>query len=56
MGKSAVILGPLLIGAVVLVSDSHRLGILSVSLLFIIGLVLLRLVDNSAEPSRDIKG
>jgi len=45
MGKSAVILGPLLIGAVVLLTNSHRWGILSVSLLFIIGLWLLRRVD-----------
>jgi len=45
MGKSAVILGPLLIGGVVLISDSHRWGMLSVSLLFIIGLWLLRRVD-----------
>ena len=45
MGKSAVILGPLIIGAVVLASDSHRFGMLSVSILFIIGLLLLRRVE-----------
>lgn len=48
MGKSAVILGPLLIGAVVLASDSHRLGMLSVSLLFITGLLLLRRVERES--------
>ena len=52
MGKSAVILGPLLIGVVVRVSDSHRWGILSVSLLFIIGLLLLRRVDALSKLGR----
>lgn len=41
MGKSAVIIGPLMIGLVSVLSDSHRLGILSILLLFIVGAALL---------------
>jgi len=53
MGKSAVILGPLLIGAVVILTDSHRLAMLSVSILFVIGLILLRRVDSLSKLSVD---
>ena len=41
MGKSAVLLGPLLVGAIVILSDNHRLGILSLVVFFIIGALLL---------------
>lgn len=46
MGKSAVIIGPLLIGLVGLISGSHRWGIMSVVVLFIIGGFLLMRVDR----------
>jgi len=41
MGKSAALLGPLLVGGIVIVSDNHRLGILSLVVFFVIGAVLL---------------
>jgi len=41
MGKSAVLLGPLLVGGIVLLTDNHRLGILSLLILFIAGAGLL---------------
>ncbi|MCW9024937.1 MAG: MFS transporter [Gammaproteobacteria bacterium] len=46
MGKFAAVLGPLMMGGVGLLTGSPRLGILSVSLLFIIGGVLLLFVDE----------
>jgi UMF1 family MFS transporter len=46
MGKSAVIIGPLLIGFVSLATGSHRWGMLSVVILFIIGGFLLIRVDR----------
>lgn len=46
VGKSAVILGPLMIGVVGLLTGSHRWGILSVSLLFIVGGILLWRVNQ----------
>jgi UMF1 family MFS transporter len=45
MGKFAAILGPVLVGWVALASDSSRLGILSILLLFIAGAILLSRVD-----------
>lgn len=49
LGKFAAVVGPLLVGAVSLASGSHRWGILSVVLLFIIGAWLLSKVDVLAE-------
>ncbi len=45
LGKFAAILGPLLVGAVSLASGSHRWGMLSVVVLFLIGGWLLSKVD-----------
>ena len=45
LGKFAAVLGPLLIGAVSLASGSHRWGMLSVLMLFLIGAWLLSRVD-----------
>jgi UMF1 family MFS transporter len=45
MGKFAAILGPVLVGWVAVVTDSSRVGILSILVLFIIGAVLLARVD-----------
>jgi UMF1 family MFS transporter len=48
LGKFAVVLGPLLMGAVGLFTESSRVGMLSVSLLFIVGASLLYFVDVAA--------
>ncbi|MBU0561105.1 MAG: MFS transporter [Bacteroidetes bacterium] len=47
-GKSSAILGPLVFGFVSFVTESQRLAILSISIFFIIGLVLLKWVDDKA--------
>ena len=41
MGKSAVLIGPLLVGTIVLYSGDHRLGMLSLIILFVAGGALL---------------
>jgi len=46
LGKFAAVLGPLMIGVIAAVSDSSRIAMLSVSLLFIIGGILLYCVDE----------
>ncbi|MFT7824605.1 MAG: MFS transporter, partial [Sulfurimonas sp.] len=46
LGKTAAILGPFLIGSVALVTESSRVGILSVALFFIIGGIMLMRVDE----------
>ena len=48
LGKFAVVVGPILVGAVSLASGSHRLGILSVIVLFVAGAWLLVKVDVAA--------
>ena len=45
MGKFAAILGPVLVGWVGLATDSSRIGILSILVLFIVGAALLARVD-----------
>ncbi len=46
MGKFAAVLGPLIMGWVALTTDSSRLSILSVLVLFVAGAILLSLVDE----------
>ena len=46
LGKFAAVLGPLMMGGVSLLSGSPRFSILSVSLLFIIGALLLSQVNE----------
>lgn len=46
LGKSAAIIGPVMMGGVALVTDNHRYSILSVLLLFIIGAVILSRVKS----------
>lgn len=41
LGKSAAIIGPLLMGLVALLTDNHRYSILSIMLLFIVGALVL---------------
>ncbi len=48
LGKFAAVMGPLLVGVVSLVSGSHRWGMLSILLLFIVGIYLLTKVDVRA--------
>lgn len=48
LGKFAAVLGPLLMGAVSVASGSPRLSMLSVALLFVVGALLLRRVDEEA--------
>jgi UMF1 family MFS transporter len=45
MGKFAAVIGPALMGSVAVLTDSSRLAILSVSILFLIGGILLLFVD-----------
>jgi UMF1 family MFS transporter len=52
LGKFAAVAGPLLVGAVSLASGSHRWGILSVVLLFVIGAALLSRVDLQAAEKK----
>ena len=48
LGKFAAVLGPLMIAVVSLASGSHRWGMLSIVLLFLLGGGLLLKVDASA--------
>ncbi len=47
LGKFAAVIGPLLMGVVSIVTDSPRLSILSVVVLFILGGLLLAMVDET---------
>lgn len=51
LGKFAAILGPVLLGGVVLISNDYRLGITPVLLLLIAGLVLLRKAQRHLTTS-----
>lgn len=46
MGKSAALLGPLLVGLIVLNTGNHRLGMLSLIILFVVGGALLTKVEH----------
>jgi len=48
LGKSAAVLGPVLVGVIGVLTGSTRIGIVSILLLFIIGMVFLKFVK---EPS-----
>ncbi|MEW8090803.1 MAG: MFS transporter, partial [Candidatus Thiodiazotropha endolucinida] len=48
LGKFATVLGPLLMGWIGVLTGDTRLSILSISILFIIGGVLLNFVDVEA--------
>jgi UMF1 family MFS transporter len=49
MGKAAAILGPILTGVVAYATDDPRLGIISVTVLFVIGALFLRKVPADAR-------
>jgi UMF1 family MFS transporter len=57
LGKFAAVVGPLMVGAVSLYSGDHRLGMLSIIILFISGGWLLLKVDVAAgeQASKEIK-
>jgi UMF1 family MFS transporter len=46
MGKAAAIIGPMMMGAVALITDNHRYSILSILILFVAGFVLLAKVRD----------
>jgi len=54
LGKFAAVLGPFMMGAVTLLTNSNRIGILSIMVLFIAGALLLTRVDE-AEGRRMAK-
>lgn len=51
MGKSAALFGPILVGSVTYTFNSSRLGILSVVILFLIGLFLLNLSTSRSQKN-----
>lgn len=46
LGKFATIIGPVLLGMVTILTGSNRFGILSILILFLVGAVLLKRVDE----------
>ena len=50
LGKAAAVIGPLMVGVVAATTDSSRLGLLSIILLFGLGMLVLRRVE---EPGFD---
>jgi UMF1 family MFS transporter len=46
LGKFAAVIGPALMGTVTVITGSNRIGILSILLLFLVGGILLRKVDE----------
>jgi len=50
LGKFAAVIGPVLMGWVGVISGSPRIAILSVGVLFVLGALLLRLVDEPGVP------
>jgi len=51
LGKSAAIIGPILMGSVALITENHRYSILSVMLLFIIGAMILSRVKSPNDAT-----
>jgi UMF1 family MFS transporter len=52
MGKFAAVFGPLIMGWVAIATDSPRLSILSVAVLFIAGAILLALVNEDVAKEQ----
>ena len=48
LGKFAAVMGPLLVGVISISTGSHRWGMLSILLLFVIGVLLLMKVNVKA--------
>lgn len=51
LGKAAAVLGPLLVGVVAATTGNSRIGLLSILLLFLVGMWFLRKVDDSPTAS-----
>jgi len=51
MGKSAAILGPVLMGAIAVLTDNHRYSILSIMVLFVLGMLLLLKVKDPVRAA-----
>lgn len=51
MGKSAAVVGPLLVGVVAYLTNDPRLGIASILILFFAGMFVLRFVDDTPESN-----
>lgn len=49
LGKSAAIVGPLLMGGVALLTQNHRYAMLSILVLFVAGAIVLSMVDEAEE-------
>lgn len=49
LGKAAAVLGPLMVGVVAATTGNSRLGLLSILVLFLLGMWFLRKVDDSAS-------
>jgi UMF1 family MFS transporter len=58
LGKFAAVLGPVMMGWVVVVTGSHRLSILTISVLLVAGAILLALVDEKQgqQQARALEG
>ncbi|MGQ7845388.1 MFS transporter [Granulosicoccus sp. 3-233] len=50
LGKAAAVLGPLMVGVVAATTGNSRIGLLSILLLFLLGMWFLRKVDDSITP------
>lgn len=51
LGKSAAVIGPVLVGVVGVVTGSTRIGIVSILLLFIVGMIFLKFVKEPTAQS-----
>jgi len=49
MGKAAAVIGPLLMGMIAIMTDNHRYSILSLLLLFVVGMILLMKVEEPVK-------
>ncbi len=54
LGKSAAIIGPVLMGGVALLTENHRYSILSILVLFVLGALILSKVDEP-EKYKEVK-
>jgi len=53
LGKAAAVLGPLLVGVVAATTGNSRIGLVSIIILFLLGMWFLRQVDDSIPESRN---
>lgn len=51
LGKAAAVLGPLLVGVVAATTGNSRIGLVSIIILFLVGMWFLRQVDDSATAN-----